>query len=159
MVYRTCRTMNRLKSAISSNAVEKLVLQLPHLTHDEDGWERLQLKKSGRRRIGAFLPDLFRWDTIVLGSLEFLCRERWYVWFCFASSSISMHSCSVQPNASCDSRLTWSLRNRPWISLKCSPWESTLLHHPFHAFQAIWYSLCSSVLPCRAPWVGPFFIT
>ena len=38
--------MSRLrKSAISCFAVEMLVLQLPHLTHDEDGfWERLQLE-------------------------------------------------------------------------------------------------------------------
>ena len=31
--------MNRLrKSAISNIVLEKLVLQLPHLTHDEDGF-------------------------------------------------------------------------------------------------------------------------
>ena len=62
---------------------------------------------------------------------------------CSASSSISMHFCPVQPIASCDSRWTWSLRNRSWIHLKCSPWESTFLQHLFHEFHATWYSFCS----------------
>ena len=36
---RTCPTMNLLrKSVISDIAVEILVLQFPHLTHDEDGF-------------------------------------------------------------------------------------------------------------------------
>ena len=51
------------------------------------------------------------------------------------------------------------LRNRSWIPVKCPPWESTFLQHLFHAFQAIWYPFCSSVLPCRAPWQRPFLIT
>ena len=35
----TCPTRNRLrKSAISHIVLEKLVLQFPHLTHDEDGF-------------------------------------------------------------------------------------------------------------------------
>ena len=33
-----------------------------------------------------------------------------------------------------------------------SPWESTFLQHLFHAFQAFWYSFCSLILPCRAPY-------
>ena len=42
----TCPTKKRLrKSPISCTAVEILVLQFPHLIHDEDGfWERLQLE-------------------------------------------------------------------------------------------------------------------
>ena len=34
-----------------------------------------------------------------------------------------------------------------------------LREHLFHAFQAVWYSLRTSVLPCRAPWQRPFLIT
>ena len=114
-------------------------------------------RKSGRSRIGAFLPDLFKVRYHCPWYLLNSSVERLYVWFCFANSSISMHFCSFQPIASCDSRWTWSLRNRSWIPLKCSPWESTLLQHLFHAFQAFWYSFCYSVLPCRAPWQRPFF--
>ena len=41
-------------------AVEILVLQFPHLIHDEDGFLRESAaRKSDRSRIGAFLPDLF----------------------------------------------------------------------------------------------------
>ena len=43
--------------------------------------------------------------------------------------------------------------NRSWIPAKCPS------QHLFHAFQTIWFSFWFSVLPCRAPWEGLFFIT
>ena len=56
-------------------------------------------RKSDRSRTGPFLPDLFKvryhcpWYLF-----KFLCREeRWHVWLSFASSSTSLHFCSVQP--------------------------------------------------------------
>ena len=52
-----------------------------------------------------------------------------------------------------------------WISeksivntCKMLPWESTLLQHLFHAFQAIWYSFCSSVLPFSSTTIGSFLL-
>ena len=75
----TCPTKRRLrKSAISCIVVEILVLQFPHLIHDEDGfWERERAaRKSGRSCIGAFLPDLFNVRYhLSLVSFEFLLRE------------------------------------------------------------------------------------
>ena len=93
----TCLTRNRLrKSAISCIAVEKLVLQFPYLNHDDDGfWERDYSSKiwsKSHKRVLAWL---------IQGEIPL---KRWYVWSCFANSSISMHVCSVQPIASCESR-------------------------------------------------------
>ena len=47
-------------------------------------------RKSGRSRIGAFLLDLFKVRYHCPWYLLNSSVERWYVWFCFASSSISM---------------------------------------------------------------------
>ena len=90
-----------------------------------------------------------------LVSFEFLWREMVRViLFCQFVHLYAFLLCPAKE--SCDSRSTWFLRKRSWIPLKCSPWESTLLQHLSHAFQATWYSFCSSVLPCRALWQRPF---
>ena len=60
-----------------------------------------------------------------------------YVWSSFASLSHSTNFCSDHPIASCDSRWTGCLRNRSWIPIKCSPWESTFLQHLF--FKKMWW--------------------
>ena len=81
----TCPTLNHLrKSAIL--CWRNLVLQLPRLTHGEE----TAAPKSGRSRIGAFLPDLFKVRY----------HRPWHLLNSFAISSISMHFCSVQPIAS-----------------------------------------------------------
>ena len=130
-------------------------------TCSADSWCRLFFKetaarKSDRNFIGLFLPAFFKVRYHCPWYLFFPDRVKRYVWSSCASSSRSLHFCFVHPIASCDSRFTGSLRNRLWISVKRSAWESTYLQHLFHVFQATWYSF---VLSCRAPWASPFFIT
>ena len=48
-----------------------------------------------------------------------------------------------------------------WISNSCEMFTLGVdfLTTSLHAFQAKWCYLCISVLPCRGPWLAPFFIT
>ena len=109
-------------------------------TCSPDSWCRRFLietaaRKSDRSLTGPFVPDLFKVRYHCPWYLLNSSVETWYVWFSCSSSSISSHFCSFHPIASCDSRKTGSLRNRPWIPVKCSPWQPTFLQHLFHAFQ------------------------
>ena len=63
-------------------------------------------RKSDRSFIGPFLPDLFKVRYHCPWYLFFSSGVRRYVWSSCASSSHSLHFCSVHPIASCDSRET-----------------------------------------------------
>ena len=67
-------------------------------------------RKSDRSFISRFSPYLFKLRYHCPGYLLCSSGEKRYVWSSFASSSHSLHFCSVHPIAS-DSRYTGSLRN------------------------------------------------
>ena len=91
----------------------------------------------------SLVSSLFLWSETIC--MVFFCK---FVQLLFCPSDCE--SCFA---------INWiSGGNRSWIPLGCSPRESTFLQHLFHASQATWYSFCSSVLPCRAPWLRPLFI-
>ena len=72
-------------------------------------------RKSNRSFISRFSPYLFKLRYHCPGYLLCSSGEKRYVWSSFASSSHSLHFCSVHPIASCDSRYTGSLRKRSRI--------------------------------------------
>ena len=68
-------------------------------------WRRFLIETaariSDRSLTSPFLPDLCK---VRYHCLLFSSEVRRYVWYFFATSSHYLHSCSVQPIASCDSR-------------------------------------------------------
>ena len=109
--------------------------------------------KSDRSFIGPFLPALFRVIYQCPWYLFSSSGVRWYVWSSFASF-VPFCALLFRPS---DSELQFTINWISEISIVTTFEMFTL--RVFHAFQAMWYSSYSSVLPCRAPWEDPFLIT
>ena len=102
--------MRLKRDAIYCIVLEKWALHFVRLTRDVD--EETAARKSDRSFIGPLLSDVFKVRYHCPWYLLFSSGVRRYVWSFFASSSNSLHFCSIHPIASCDSRQTGSLKNR-----------------------------------------------
>ena len=112
-----------------------------------------RLENKIRSFIGPFLPALFKVRYHCPWYLFFSSGVRGYVWFSCANSSHSIRLRVVIH----DELDLWEI-DREYLS-------KILLENQLswsissNAFEDKWYSVCSLVFPCRAPWQRSFFIT
>ena len=100
----SCGHTHDVKDRVQNNNNNNTIWGGSVLTGEEPPPHSGELKHALSQAGGPFLPDLFKVRYHCPWYLLFSSGVRRYVWSYFASSSHSLHFCSVHPIASCDSR-------------------------------------------------------